>query len=123
MSGDEKELDGLVSTVLLGGVLLSVALIVAGAVWEFLKTGQLVPAYKLGGSNLLVFLGSDVGNSFAGHFRPRLLVNLGIAALMLTPWVRVLISVLFFGLAQKNWKYTAFTAFVLTVLTWSLAMR
>jgi hypothetical protein len=37
--------------------------------------------------------------------------------------VRVLASMLYFLLAARNWKYTVFTAFVLTILTYSLFLR
>ena len=43
--------------------------------------------------------------------------------LLLTPLVRVLASLLFFALAERNWKYALFTGFVLAVLTYSLFLR
>ena len=46
-------------------------------------------------------------------------LGLGIVVLMLTPYVRVVASVLYFGLA-KNPKYLLITLFVLLVLTASL---
>ncbi len=57
------------------------------------------------------------------EFRPRLLVSLGIAALLLTPYLRVLASLLFFAFVEHNWKYSLFTGFVLAVLTYSLFLR
>jgi uncharacterized membrane protein len=123
MSGREENLDGLVAWVLLIGVLISAALLVAGSCWNWALTGKLVPNYHLGGMNLLKFLALDLAGVIHGRVSPRLLINAGIAALMITPWVRVLISMLFFAFAQKNWMYTAFTAFVLAVLTWSLTLR
>ena len=59
----------------------------------------------------------------AGQLQPRLLINLGIALLMLTPYVRVLASTFYFALAERNPKYTLFTGFVLAVLTYSLFLR
>jgi uncharacterized membrane protein len=44
---------------------------------------------------------------------------MGIGVLMLTPFVRVLASVVYFAFVEHNWKYTLFTAFVLSVLTYS----
>jgi len=55
--------------------------------------------------------------------RPRLFLNMGIAILMLTPFVRVLASVFYFAFAERNWKYTLFTGFVLSVLIYSLFLR
>jgi len=46
-------------------------------------------------------------------------VNVGIAALMLTPYIRVMASMLFFAFAEKNCKYTAFTGVVFVLLTYS----
>lgn len=123
MSGDEKELDLLVSRVLLGGVLLSVTLIVTGCLWSWFRSNQLIPHYELGGTNLLRFCERQAADTLRGGFRPRLVLNLGIIALMLTPWTRVLISTNFFAFAQRNWKYTIFTFFVLAILTWSLTME
>ena len=54
---------------------------------------------------------------------PRLLVILGVAVLLFTPFLRVLASVVFFAAVERNWKYTVFTSFVLIVLTYSLLMR
>jgi len=51
------------------------------------------------------------------------LINLGIAVLILTPYVRILASVLYFAFVARNWKYTLFTASVLGVLTYSLFGR
>ena len=58
-----------------------------------------------------------------GQFRPRFLVSLGITALLLTPYVRVLASLLFFAFVAHNWKYSAFTGFVFAMLTYSLFLR
>jgi len=47
-------------------------------------------------------------------------MNVGLAVLMLTPYARVLASVLYFALVERSAKYTIFTGFVLAVLTYSL---
>jgi uncharacterized membrane protein len=54
--------------------------------------------------------------------RPRLLVNLGIGVLLLTPYVRVLASLVYFATVERDPKYALFTAFVLAVLTYSLLL-
>jgi uncharacterized membrane protein len=79
--------------------------------------------YVIAGVNFFEFVLEDVRQMLLGAFRPRLLVSLGIATLMLTPFVRVFASMLFFAVVEHNWKYTAFTAFVFTVLTYSLFLR
>jgi uncharacterized membrane protein len=55
-----------------------------------------------------------------GHIRPRLLVNFGLAILLLTPYVRVVASFFYFAFIENNAKYAVFTSIVLGVLTYSL---
>lgn len=117
------DMDVLVGYVLLIGVLLSMVLIALGVIWRWINTGQLSFDYTISGVNLFEFVLQDVSLLLQGALRPRLFVNLGIIALMLTPYVRVLASMLYFGFAERNWKYTGFTAFVLLVLTYSLFLR
>jgi uncharacterized membrane protein len=119
----QLEMDVLVGYILLGGVLLSMALIVAGLLWKYLQTGGLRLDYELAGMNLFQFAVSEVHVALRGPMRPRLLVNMGIVVLMLTPFFRVLASMVYFLLVLKNWKYTVFTLFVLLVLTGSLFLR
>ena len=45
--------------------------------------------------NLFQFVAVEFRDLFAGKVRPRLLVSLGIAVLLLTPYLRVLVSLLF----------------------------
>jgi uncharacterized protein len=119
----QLEMDALVGYILLGGVLLSMALIVAGLFWKYLQTGGVRLEYELAGMNLFQFVVSEIHLAALGQIRPRLLINMGIVVLMLTPFFRVLASVVYFLVVLKNWKYTAFTLFVLLVLTGSLFLR
>ncbi|MCL4510898.1 MAG: DUF1634 domain-containing protein [Bacteroidetes bacterium] len=117
------DMEVLVGYILLIGVLLSMALIAIGVVWRWLSTGQLGIAYSISGMNLFDFVLTDIRQMFSGGFRPRLFVNMGIAVLMLTPYVRVFASMLYFAFVERNRKYTLFTAFVFSVLTYSLFLR
>jgi uncharacterized membrane protein len=104
-------------------VLLSMALIIAGLIWQWAVTGHLAFNYTISGMNLFRFVLTDVRQLATHAFSARLLVNLGIVALLLTPYVRVLASMIYFILMEHNWKYAAFTGFVLSVLTYSLFLR
>ncbi len=117
------DMEILVGYILQIGVLLSMTLIAIGVVWRWMSTGVLGLDYTIAGMNFFEFVGSDLQQVIMGAFRPPLLVNLGIAVLMLTPFVRVFASMLYFALAARNWKYTFFTAFVFVVLTYSLFLR
>jgi uncharacterized membrane protein len=119
----ERQMEVLVGYVLLAGVMLSVLLIAAGLAWRLIATGRLTVEYSLSDMNLAQFAATEVRLVTAGELRPRLLINLGIVVLMLTPFARVLASVLFFAFGERNLKYTVITAFVLTVLSYSLFLR
>jgi uncharacterized membrane protein len=119
----QAKMDVLVGYILLGGVLLSMALIIAGLAWRYINTGNLHFEYQITGMNLFQFAVSEARITLSGQLRPRLLLNMGIVILMLTPFLRVLTSVIYFSAVLKNWKYTAFTLFVLLVLTRSLFLR
>jgi uncharacterized membrane protein len=117
------DMDVLVGYVLLVGVLSSLALLAGGLAWRWSSTGTARLDYDLAGTTVFQLLATDVRQLAAGAWRPRLLVNLGLAALLLTPYTRVLASMLYFAFVERDRKYVAFTAFVLVTLTYSLFLR
>ncbi len=119
----QTRMDTLVGYLLLGGVLLSMGLILVGMAWRYAATGSVSLDYSIRGMNLYEFVSAEIRLALAGQWRPRLFVSGGIVVLMLTPYLRVLASMLYFMLALKNWKYTLFTGIVLAVLTFSLFLR
>jgi uncharacterized membrane protein len=119
----EHQMEALIGYVLLSGVALSVLLIVAGLLWRLVAIGHLTAEYSLSGMNLAQFAAAEVRLVASSELRPRLLINLGMVLLMLTPFARVLASVLFFAFAARNLKYTVITGFVLLVLGYSLFLR
>lgn len=120
----EHEMELLVGYLLLTGVILSILLVLTGMTWEYVRSGSLHLNYLIAGMNFFQFLVDDVRAILTpALIGPRAFVNLGIAALLFTPYIRVVSSMLFFAVAEKNWKYTAFTAFVGLVLTYSLFLR
>jgi uncharacterized membrane protein len=117
------DMEFLVGSILQYGLLLSVALLVAGLAWHWIATSQLGTEYLVTGMNLFQFLLVNIRQAISGTVRPRLLVSLGLAALMMTPYTRVMASLAYFAFVERNWKYTLFTAFVFVVLTYSLFLR
>ncbi len=117
------DMEMLLGTILLFGVLLSAIFLVAGILWRWIATGHAQLDYTITGTNLFEFWMTDIRQITSGDFRPRLLVNIGIAFLLITPYIRVAASVIYFAAVERNLKYTVFTAFVLTILTYSLFLR
>jgi uncharacterized membrane protein len=114
------DVEGVVGYTLMAGVLTSLVLIAAGLAWHWIVRGTLQFDYTLPGTNVADFLRTDIEQAALAPARPRLLVNWGIAVLLLTPYVRVLASMIYFALVDRDWKYTVFTAFVLGTLTYSI---
>jgi len=117
------DMETVVGYILLSGVLLSISLILAGLAWHWARVGDLKFDYTIAGMSLASFVFRDFQQLDPSVARPRALINVGIALLMLTPYVRVLVSALYFGFVERNWKYTLFTTLVLAVLTYSLFLR
>lgn len=121
--GIDRQMDSLVGYLLLYGVGVSIALILAGMVWHWFSDGRMDVDYVITGTNLFEFAWKNLQDLSSGAFRPRLLVNLGMVTLLLTPFVRVLASMLYFAFGERNAKFTVFTAMVLAVLSYSLFLR
>ncbi|MGH9685650.1 MAG: DUF1634 domain-containing protein [Candidatus Acidiferrales bacterium] len=119
----EFDMDAVVGYILLIGVLISLVLVSAALIWRSLNTGSLSFDYKITGLNLFQLVLEEVKLAARGALRPRLLLSLGIGMLMLTPYIRVLASMVYFIAALRNWKYSIFTAIVLLTLTYSLFLR
>lgn len=117
------DMEGFIGYILLAGVILSMVLVTAGVGWHWIATGKLGVTYLIKGVNLFQFLSAIAQKTSSKSAWPDLLVNLGIGILMLTPYVRVLGSVIYFALVARNWKYTIFTTIVLGILTYSLFIR
>lgn len=119
----QSQMDIIVGYLLLIGVMISLGLLLAGMIWKFASTGRWTIDYQISGMNLFEFVSNEVAIVIGGQLRPRVLVSGGIVVLMLTPYFRVLASMIYFIFVLKNWKYSLFTGIVLAVLTFSLFLR
>jgi uncharacterized membrane protein len=120
----------MISYALRAGVLLSAAVILGGillfAVRQDTGYARVLPHHL---KDILTFhqasgpgffptsLSAVLRGAVAG--KPYAIIELGMLLLILTPIVRVALSVFFF-LAQRDWLYVGITLFVLAVLTFSL---
>ncbi len=111
------------SYVLIIGVALSFVIILSGWVLYFFKYKTWDIEYSLSDQNLLSLAAHEFSLLIHRISDPKLIINLGIVVLMLTPFLRVLSSVILFAVYDKNIKYAVITLFVLLVLSWSLFWR
>ena len=121
---NESRLESVISYVLIAGVIISLTLEVIGLAL-YLHTYHTsaisyASAFKIQGHDFFSFLWGLPTGSHGGAAIS--LMVAGIAVLLLTPYLRVLLSVLFFG-AERNYKFVFITLFVLIVLTVSLTLH
>jgi len=119
----EEKLDSLISYILIFGVLASVAVEIVGIADYHSSSGNLnilfQHSFAMKGTNFFSYAGELFQELSMGSWSPMQVLGLGIVVLMLTPYVRVVASVLYFSLV-RNPKYLLITLFVLIVLTASL---
>jgi uncharacterized membrane protein len=123
---DQRVTRGMASLVgftLLGGVLTSAALMSTGLLWYWASSGRVQGTSPTAGTDLAQIFATFFQQLASGALQPRPLIYLGLAVLLLTPYVRVAASALYFAGVERNLKYTVFTGFVLAVLTGSLFIR
>jgi uncharacterized membrane protein len=110
-----------ISWILRIGLILSVLCTAAGLLLGYAQTGSaslsLVPgsSWNVKGGNFFDFAYSTTTSLFGG-LTAAALVSLGIVVLMLTPYVRVIAAVLYYGV-ERDWQYVAITSFVFAVIT------
>lgn len=104
-----------ISHVLRGGVVISAVIILLGVVWFYLQMA-------LSGHATLTYPHSviEVAQELA-QGNPLALIVLGLLVLLLTPILRVAISILIFAL-ERDWLYTVITLIVLLILLVSLLL-
>lgn len=119
-SSHRLDMEAIIGFVLQTGLFLSLGFLLSGLGWHFIRFGNLQFNYQISSGTLWGLWRDNFHLFFSAGWRPRLLINMGMAILITTPFVRVLVSFLYFCFIQQNVKYTLFTLFVLLALTYNL---
>lgn len=125
--GDRIEkLESTISYILIVGVFLSLVLISIGLVSYYTPRGfssepHFTTKWQMDGSNFFSYMDNFISLRSTTHFDSNAIkiMALGLVILIITPFMRVFASVVFFGLS-RNYKYLLITSFVLITLTVSL---
>ena len=114
------DMEPLISLILKGGMALSVILILSGMALNWISGANNDFGPNLHAKSILVLIWEDLALSSMPEFWPRLLIHLAFSVLLLTPCIRVFVSMLYFAFLENNWKYVIFTSIVLIILTITL---
>lgn len=121
LGSGESRLETAISWLLIVGVVISLLLEVAGVVIYYQSYHQLAisqdPSVFIKGKDFFTFI-YDQFRSGQGGSSIRLMTA-GLIILMLTPYIRVVVSAVYFS-REKNSKFVVITLFVLVVLTIAL---
>lgn len=121
----ETGLETSISYVLVTGVIVSLVLEVAGIILFYRQTGTFAISERhsmfIGGDDFFSFFARLLRDTASKGTGLRLM-TLGIALLILIPYVRAIMSVIYFAV-RRNLLYTVFTLFVAAVLTMSLTFH
>ena len=116
-------IEAVISYLLIAGVVISLILEVAGTILYYHSYGNLAILFNrssvmINGHDFFSFIYSLFFRN-GSHGAAIWFMTAGIAFLILTPFIRVVVSVVYFGW-EKNFKYLVITLFVLVILTLSL---
>lgn len=115
----DKDIETIMGNLLRYGVLSSMAIVLAGAVFYLLQHGKDAPMYKefVGEPKRITELGNVWQTAMQG--RGRSIIQLGLLVLMATPVARIVFSIIGYIL-EKDYLYIIITLIVLSVIVFSL---
>ena len=119
----KPDLEVVVSSVLMAGVVLSMLLIFSSLLWHYVVDGTFIANYGLPKANFFTFSVDVFRTLFTHGLTPDVGISMGIVVLMFTPYIRIFASVIYFAAIEKNVKYALFSLFVLSALSYSLFLR
>ena len=125
LGSGESKLETGISYLLIAGVIISLLLEIIGVIFLFHSQGHLDisrdTSVFIQGHDFFTFIYKEVQEKHT-EGSAILFMTAGVIVLVLTPYIRVIASVLYF-IWEKNMKYVLITLFVLVVVTLSLGLH
>jgi uncharacterized membrane protein len=123
-----ENLESIISIILIAGIILSLTLVSIGMILYYTHRGGITSPHfttkwQMSGKNFFIYVGNLISEiTTPSSFNAINIMALGLVLLIITPFVRVVVSVIFFGVC-RNFKYVLITSFVLILLTSSLIIH
>ena len=114
------DMEDLISLILRSGMVMTIGFVLAGLALRWAGMGGGEVDETLQGTNVLQFMLADFRLAGSPRFWPQGLTHLGVAALLLTPAIRVGASLCYFACVQRRWEHALLNGLVLATLTYIL---
>jgi uncharacterized membrane protein len=116
----KNDFEDLISHILTFGVIFSIIFLLIGVIIYLIQTKEIVleENWVLKGENLFMVLINIFNKIFQNNLSYTFMA-IGILLLMLTQYIRVIVSVAYFSII-KDWKYIVITLIVFIILTLSI---
>lgn len=111
-------LEDIISYILTFGTIFSIFLLSIGVIAYLVYIKEIILDWILKGENLFVALNNVLSNVFQNNISYTFMA-IGILMLMLTQYIRVIVSIVYFSLI-KDCKYVVITLIVFIILTLSI---
>ena len=105
------------SAVLTNGTRLCLGLIIASGVLQWTSHGSKTFGDRLQARSVPSLIVADLQHVGAPDFWPRVLLDAALAVLLLTPYVRVLTSLLYSTVVERDRRHAWYSGIVLLILT------
>lgn len=112
------DLEDIISYILTFGTIFSIFLLSIGVIAYLVYIKEITLDWILKGENLFVALNNVLSNVFQNNISYTFMA-IGILMLMLTQYIRVIVSIVYFSLI-KDCKYVVITLIVFIILTLSI---
>ena len=116
------DMEPLVGAILRVGSFVGSGLVLLGLIWSWRATGHLGLVGPLTAETVLRFLLSGVRHAELLRTTPVGLIRLGLAVLLLVPYVRVIVSAWYFEVVERQRLYALLSALTVLLLTYVLVV-
>ena len=114
------DMENLVSSILQNGMLISVGLVMAALAVRWIEKKPWSFESILQARSLPVLFLAGLRQFNLPEAWPVLLVHWSVVVLLITPYLRVVASMVYFAGVERSWRHALVTGFVLAVLTITL---
>ncbi len=111
------DMEPLISAILQNGMLLSAGLVAASLVIDKVGRQRQVAEHVIQAVSIPVLISADLHRFWSPDFWSRLLMDSGVAVLLITPYVQLCVTTLYFTLVESRWTYALYAGITLAVLT------